>query len=94
MNAGNQTEGKESDNLIDFFSPILLPPFLFVLILWLVAYAEWKFNLNWNIYALFPHTLKGARGILFAPLLHDGFYHLISNTVPLFILGVFLLHPH
>lgn len=34
-----------------------------------------------------PRTLSGLRGILLAPLLHGGFAHLISNTLPLLVLG-------
>ncbi len=74
------------------YAGVLIPPFLFVLLLWVVAYLEWKLNLDWVHYSLYPKTLEGSRGILFAPLLHAGFYHLISNTVPLLILGAFMLH--
>lgn len=77
---------------LDVFVQIAIPPFLFVLALWLVAYLEWKLHLDWSRYALYPKTLQGSRGILLAPLLHDGFYHLLSNTLPLFILGMFLLY--
>ncbi|MEJ7728677.1 MAG: rhomboid family intramembrane serine protease [Polyangiaceae bacterium] len=34
-----------------------------------------------------PRTLTGLRGILLAPLLHGGFAHLVSNSVPLLVLG-------
>lgn len=38
-------------------------------------------------YGVQPRTLSGLRGILFAPFLHASFAHLISNTVPLLLLG-------
>ncbi|WP_245775673.1 rhomboid family intramembrane serine protease [Saccharopolyspora flava] len=38
-----------------------------------------------------PRTLDGLDGILWAPLLHFGWQHLISNSVPLFVLGWLLL---
>lgn len=36
-------------------------------------------------------TAMGWVGILFAPFLHFGFEHLISNTVPLLVLGFLIL---
>jgi membrane associated rhomboid family serine protease len=40
-----------------------------------------------NAYGIIPRNILGLRGILFAPLLHGGFPHLISNTVPFIALG-------
>ena len=34
-----------------------------------------------------PRESEGLLGILFAPLLHGGFDHLLSNTIPLLVLG-------
>ena len=34
-----------------------------------------------------PREADGLLGILFAPLLHGGFEHLLANTLPLLILG-------
>lgn len=38
-------------------------------------------------FGVHPRTAVGLTGILFAPLLHGGFLHLISNTVPWLIAG-------
>jgi membrane associated rhomboid family serine protease len=38
-----------------------------------------------------PGRLDGLDGVLFAPLLHDGFPHLYANSVPLILLGTFVL---
>ena len=35
--------------------------------------------------------LNALRGILFAPFLHGGFYHVMANTVPFIILGWFVM---
>lgn len=40
-----------------------------------------------NQYGIRPQSLIGLRGILFAPFLHGGLPHLISNTVPFLVLG-------
>lgn len=38
-------------------------------------------------YGILPRQVDGLDGILWAPLLHVGWGHLISNTVPLLVLG-------
>lgn len=38
-----------------------------------------------------PRTMSGLWGVIFAPLLHGGLGHLIANTVPLFMLGWFVM---
>lgn len=38
-----------------------------------------------------PRSLDGLGGILWAPLLHGGFDHLASNTVPLLVFGFLVL---
>lgn len=38
-----------------------------------------------------PRQLDGLDGVLWAPLLHDGWPHLVANTVPVLILGFFAL---
>jgi len=38
-----------------------------------------------------PRTIDGLWGILWAPLLHGGFGHLLANTGPLLVMGLILL---
>lgn len=38
-----------------------------------------------------PRASDGLDGILFAPLLHGGWAHLVANTVPLLVLGFLIL---
>jgi len=40
-----------------------------------------------NRFGIIPRTSIGLRGVLFAPLLHGTWNHLIANTVPLAVLG-------
>jgi len=44
---------------------------------------------------ILPRVLTGTIGIVTAPLIHANFSHLISNTIPLVILGftIFLFYP-
>jgi membrane associated rhomboid family serine protease len=44
-----------------------------------------------NYYGIIPRTSIGLRGIFFAPFLHSGFEHLISNTIPFVTLGWFVM---
>ncbi|WP_374201639.1 rhomboid family intramembrane serine protease [Saccharopolyspora sp. 6M] len=46
-------------------------------------------NLDQN--GIVPHRISGLDGVLWAPLLHAGWGHLMSNTVPLLVLGWLLL---
>lgn len=38
-----------------------------------------------------PRTLDGLWGVLFAPVLHYGWGHLVANTIPLLVLGFFVM---
>jgi membrane associated rhomboid family serine protease len=38
-----------------------------------------------------PHHLDGLDGIVFAPLLHVSFDHVLANSIPLILLGTFVL---
>ena len=38
-----------------------------------------------------PHRLDGLDGIVFSPFLHAGFAHVLANSIPLILLGTFVL---
>jgi membrane associated rhomboid family serine protease len=40
---------------------------------------------------IIPRSVYGLDGIVFSPLLHDGFGHLYANSVPLLLLGTFVM---
>ncbi len=42
-------------------------------------------------FGIHPRTWSGLLGILFAPFLHANFAHLIANTIPLLVLGWFVM---
>ncbi|MBL7883005.1 MAG: rhomboid family intramembrane serine protease [Bacteroidia bacterium] len=73
-----------------FFS--ILYPLLFVAILWLVKLFELAFDFKFFWYGIFPRTLNGLTGIAFAPLIHSNLDHLISNSIPLFLLGTIMFY--
>lgn len=62
-----------------------------VVMMWLVEVIDGLVLDNrLDAQGIVPRTLSGLDGILWAPLLHGGFGHLIANTVPFFILGAFV----
>jgi len=69
-------------------------PFTFVVLLWLIQVLQGFLQQDWYKYSLFPRTLTGLIGIVTAPLLHEGWEHLIGNTVPLLVLGYLLFNSY
>ena len=64
----------------------------FVSLMWLLEVIDVVVpRLDLDVHGIVPRTLNGLDGILWAPLLHGGLGHLISNTVPLLILGGLVL---
>ena len=70
------------------FLRIAAYPFAFVVILWLVKIIEISFGISLISLGIFPHKASGLIGIITAPLIHADFNHLISNSLPLFFLGL------
>ncbi len=60
----------------------------FVLLIWFLELVD-SLILSGSLDTLGvqPRTLVGLRGILFMPFLHNGFGHVLANTIPFFILG-------
>jgi membrane associated rhomboid family serine protease len=64
----------------------------FVALLWLLQIANWTLGVDAGPFGVRPRALAGLVGIVFAPLAHAGFEHLLANTVPLAVLGTAMLH--
>lgn len=62
-------------------------PVFFISLLWIIRILEWSFNTDWVYLGIYPHEVKGLPGILTSPLIHADASHLLSNTIPLFVLG-------
>ena len=73
----------------------LLTPLLFPVVLWVVHLLSLLFNEDLSKLGLLPRNLVGLLGIFTSPLIHADFSHLISNTIPLIILGwiIFSFYP-
>ncbi|MCW8925113.1 MAG: rhomboid family intramembrane serine protease [Xanthomonadales bacterium] len=66
-----------------------------VLLLWLILIADSMLGLHLARFGLRPRHIPGLVGIFTAPLLHGGFEHLFSNTLPLLIslTAILYLYP-
>lgn len=64
---------------------IILPAFI-VFLLWIIKAFEYVNQVDYYQYGVFPRTISGLFGILLSPLIHSDLNHLISNSIPLFIL--------
>ena len=68
----------------------LISVLAFVGFIWLIFLINVPLSLtDWDLvqnYGLKPRTLSGLVGILTMPFLHDGFEHLLGNTIPLAVL--------
>ncbi|MGC0363221.1 membrane associated rhomboid family serine protease [Rhodococcus sp. 27YEA15] len=63
----------------------------FVVLLYLIEIADVVSGQRIQNAGVSPRTLDGLWGIVFAPLLHDDWSHLIANTVPALVLGFLVL---
>ena len=60
--------------------------------MWGVKLIEVIFETSFAEYGLKPRTVEGLLGIILYPFIHADFLHLISNTIPLLILGTALFY--
>lgn len=66
----------------------------FTAVLWLIKIVETAYGAPLARYGIYPGQLSGFAGILWAPLIHSSFSHLLANTAPLLILGTALLYGY
>lgn len=69
-------------------------PIIIILIMWVVHFVKIATDTDITHWGVYPRTISGAKGILMSPFIHGDFSHLISNTIPMFVLGliVFLFY--
>lgn len=74
------------DTPFKFTTSVITLPFLFVLLLWIVYWAEINFHFHLDKYGIYPRTFVGLRGIIFSPFIHGSVEHLYNNSIPLVLL--------
>ena len=67
-------------------------PLLAVVFLWLIYFWQVVDGFDPGAYGIMSRRAWGLRGIVTAPLIHGSLKHLISNTLPLFVLTFITLY--
>lgn len=67
-------------------------PFRFLLLIWAVHLFQVFLRLDLGYLGIYPREFFGLRGVIFSPLLHGDFQHLINNSIPLFALSAMILY--
>lgn len=74
------------------FKYSLILPFLFVVLLWTIKIVEFSGDFNLFRYGVYPRNANGLFGVILSPLIHSDFNHLLSNSIPLLILGTGIIY--
>lgn len=67
---------------------------VFVALLWIIKLLEGLSGVELYSWGVRPQATDGLKGILTAPLIHGSWNHLISNTLPLLLLGSLLIYGY
>jgi len=70
----------------------LVFPGFFLLLLWAVKFFETGMEISLVEGGVYPRTFSGLRGILFSPMIHGDWKHLINNSMPVFLLSIALFY--
>jgi len=65
----------------------IIPPLLFVAVLWIIKFTEEFFHISFVEFGIIPLKAQGLIGIFTAPFIHADYNHLLSNTLPLLVVG-------
>lgn len=75
-----------------FSSDVILYPIVIVLIMWIVFWAEIRFNWDFNFLGIYPRKLSGLVGVICGPFIHGSLKHLFNNSMPLLVLSSALFY--
>jgi membrane associated rhomboid family serine protease len=74
-----------------FLYSLVFPAF-FLILLWIVKFFELSMELSFVEGGVYPRRLVGLKGILFSPLIHGDWKHLLDNSMPVFFLSLALFY--
>lgn len=66
----------------------------FVLLLWTIKLGESMLGVSLSHLGVYPQKTTGLFGIVAAPLIHGSWQHIISNTLPILLLGSMLIYGY
>lgn len=63
-----------------------------LVLMWLVEILDTvAFDSGLQAHGIEPRQVDGLEGVLLAPVLHDGWAHIISNSIPFLVLGALVM---
>lgn len=66
-------------------------PLTFVIVLWLIELLAILTGVRFTELGVIPRTISGIPGIILSPFVHGNYEHLLSNTLPLLVVGTGLV---
>jgi membrane associated rhomboid family serine protease len=82
----------KTETKLHFTSKVLIIPFLFIFLIWLVYWIEINYAMNFTKFGVFPRKLDGLKGVIFSPFIHSNTNHLFNNSIPLAVLFSALIY--
>lgn len=76
---------------MSLFKSLTYGPLSLVIIIWAVFLVDILLPIDLRQFGIQPRNTFGLLGILFSPFLHANLFHILANTLPLFILSNFVL---
>ncbi len=61
-------------------------PTILLMLMWSSKCIEIVFGISFSEFGIYPKSLKGISGIIISPFIHADFNHLLSNSIPLYLL--------
>ena len=62
-----------------------------VALMWVIQLLDVVLPGRLTTWGILPRSLLGLRGLIFAPILHNGWYHVIANTLPFIVLSFLVM---
>lgn len=81
----------DKESLRQKLTQSILWPVYAVGLLWVIHAVQFLSGLDFGYFGVYPRTIFGLRGVLFSPLIHGDWGHLLANTPPLFALSAMIL---
>ena len=75
-----------NDNHFKFSNAVIGLPVFFVLFIWVVYWAQIRFDFDFYQHGVYPREFSGLQGVLFSPFIHENLGHLYNNSIPLLVL--------
>jgi membrane associated rhomboid family serine protease len=76
------------------FKHALIATSLVIALLWSIEILDNMYGLGLMRLGVYPREPAGIPGILFAPLIHGSWNHLLSNSIALLVLGTVLVYGY